>query len=92
MIAVPVTIPGTRRPDAAPEVRRVILPTRPPADARGGGGDGRHGDDGGGSDTRPGWPLWLAVGAVVMVASLLTALGMFSQILANLAGSQLPGA
>lgn len=45
------------------------------------------GDDGG--DDR--LPLGVAVLIVCVIAALLTLLGMFLQILANLAGAQLPG-
>lgn len=89
---MPVTLPETRRADASPEVRRVTIPARTPMVPRGGDGDRVSTGDGGGSGSRPGLPLWLAVTAIILIGSLLTALGMFSQILANLAGSQLPGA
>lgn len=90
---MPVAPPGARPADTTPDVRRVTIPARPAAALRGGSGDGGSANDGGGSGRpRQGLPLWLAVTAIVVIGSLLTTLGMFSQILANLAGSQLPGA
>jgi hypothetical protein len=55
-----------------------------------GGGGGRHGGER--SRFRREWPLPLAVVVVVLLAALLTWLGMYTQIRANLAGAQLPGA
>ncbi len=46
---------------------------------------------GGGSGPRRDWPLVPAVLVVVLLAAFLTWLGMYTQILANLAGAQLPG-
>lgn len=59
----------------------------PPA---GGGPSG----DGAGDRGRPrrGWPAGLAVLVTAALAALLTYVGMLTQIWANLAGSQLPGA
>lgn len=57
-----------------------------------GGGDGPSGR--GGDDPQPagGMPPALAVAVIVLVAVVLTYLGMLSQILANISGAQLPGA
>ncbi len=54
------------------------------------GGGGSPGD--GGPDPRREWPLVPAVLVAVLLAALLTWLGMYTQIQANLAGAQLPGA
>jgi hypothetical protein len=51
-----------------------------------------EGDGGGGGDPRGNWPLALAVAVVVLLAALLTYVGMLTQIWANLSGAQLPGA
>lgn len=60
----------------------------------GGGGDGRVPGGGGGDRpaARGSWPLLPALVVIVLLAALLTFLGMLTQIWANLAGSQLPGA
>jgi hypothetical protein len=75
-----------RKPSARPVLRA--------AGSHGGGGDGSGGggphDDGAGA--RPQWPLVPAVLVVALLAALLTLLGMYTQIMANLAGAQLPGA
>lgn len=62
------------------------------------GGDGHDGGGflgRGGEGDRPSpqkeWPLVPAVIVVVLIAALLTFLGMLTQIWANMAGSQLPG-
>jgi hypothetical protein len=66
-----------------------------------GAATGHHGDDafvpgggggGGGRPERRGWPMWAAIVVAVLLAAVLTLTGMVAQILANLAGSQLPGA
>lgn len=79
-------------------------PTRLRPARRGPGGDGGgrddHGgrDDGGGppddggSGPRREWHLVPAVVVAALLAAVLTLLGMYTQILANLAGAQLPGA
>lgn len=48
--------------------------------------------DGNGPASHDGWPLWLAVTVTVLLAVVLTWLGMVTQIWANLTGAQLPGA
>jgi hypothetical protein len=59
----------------------------------GGGGDGPlPGGGGDGPAGRGSWPLLPALIVIVLLAVLLTFLGMLTQIWANLAGSQLPGA
>lgn len=50
-----------------------------------------HDGDGGG-EPRGNWPLALALVVVVLLAALLTYVGMLTQIWANLSGAQLPGA
>jgi hypothetical protein len=60
----------------------------------GSGGDvhgGPHGDGGGPPAPARAWPVIPAVIIVGIIAALLTALGMLTQICANLAGTQLPG-
>ena len=58
----------------------------------GGDGDGRLPGGGGRPAGRGSWPLVPALVVIVLLAALLTFLGMLTQIWANLAGSQLPGA
>ncbi|MPZ60834.1 MAG: hypothetical protein GEU93_05965 [Propionibacteriales bacterium] len=60
----------------------------------GAGGDrgGDAGPGGGRGGAQGEWPVWLAVIVVVLFAAMLTLLGMATQIMASLAGSQLPGA
>jgi hypothetical protein len=58
-------------------------------DGSGGGGGEPH-DDGAGPVRQ--WPLVPAVVVAALLAALLTLLGMYTQIQANLAGAQLPGA
>jgi hypothetical protein len=58
----------------------------------GGGGDGGGGPRDGDSGPREDWPLVPAVVVAALLAALLTLLGMYTQIRANLAGAQLPGA
>jgi hypothetical protein len=58
----------------------------------GGGGDAGGGPQDGGSGLPRDWPLVPAVIVAALLAALLTLLGMYTQIQANLAGSQLPGA
>jgi hypothetical protein len=85
---VGVDQPGARRLADPP-----VAAASEPLGHGGGDGDGRL--PGGGGD-RPaaggGWPLVPALIAIVLLAALLTFLGMLTQIWANLAGSQLPGA
>ncbi|MPZ96204.1 MAG: hypothetical protein GEU96_15155 [Propionibacteriales bacterium] len=59
-----------------------------------GGGGHRPGGDSEGRPRRPrrNWPVWAAVLVTVLLAAALTVVGMVAQILANLAGAQLPGA
>lgn len=59
---------------------------------RGGDGFVPGGGGGGGRPERRGWPMWAAIVVAVLLAAVLTLTGMVAQILANLAGSQLPGA
>jgi hypothetical protein len=61
-------------------------PSRP--DGGGPAGTGGGGGDGG----RRQWPLLPALLAAAVVGALLTFLGMLTQIWANMAGAQLPGA
>ena len=64
-----------------------------PEPPRDGGGDGRL--PGGGGDrpaARGSWPLVPALVVIALLAAVLTFLGMLTQVWANLAGSQLPGA
>ena len=64
------------------------------ASQEGGGGDaheGPDGDDGGQPAPARAWPVVPAVIVAGIVAALLTALGMLTQIWANMAGTQLPG-
>jgi hypothetical protein len=88
---MPVAIdqPQARRLGDPPQVAIPLQPLRP------GGGDGDGRRPGGGGDRpapRGGWPLLPALLVIVALAALLTFLGMLTQIWANLAGSQLPGA
>lgn len=61
---------------------RGTHPPGPPDEPSGGGEGPRH----------RGIPRWLAVLVTAALAALLTYLGMLTQIWANLAGAQLPGA
>ncbi len=74
----------------------LVLERRPrtkarPRHAGGGGAPAGKSPNGGGPDPRRDWPLVPAVLVAVLLAALLTWLGMYTQILANLAGAQLPG-
>ncbi len=75
----------TRRVQARPVPR--------PAGGRGGGGEAGPGPDG---DSESGpirqWPLVPALIVAMLLAALLTLLGMYTQIMADRAGAQLPGA
>ncbi len=66
--------------------RARTRPRLPPRD-----GAGERPPTEGGSGARRDWPLVPAVLVVALLAALLTWLGMYTQILANLAGAQLPG-
>jgi hypothetical protein len=79
---------GCERVHSAPTPR----PLQEPLQGGGGhptGAGGDHGDGGGG---RRQWPLLPALAAAGLVGALLTFLGMLTQIWANMAGAQLPGA
>lgn len=81
--------------DAPPALEPREPVVAPPAGGRhvGGNGDAGAGGRGGGSGRdRRSLPAGVAIAAVVALAVLLTYLGMLTQIWANLAGSQLPGA
>jgi hypothetical protein len=86
---VAVDEPGTRRP---PDPAGLVVAPEPLRHG-GGDGDGRLPGGGGGRPAgRGSWPLVPALMVIVLLAVLLTFLGMLTQIWANLAGSQLPGA
>ena len=87
---VAIDEPGARRLEDLDDLRVASAPPR----HGGGDGDGRLPGGGGGdrSAARGGWPLVPALLVIVLLAALLTFLGMLTQIWANLAGSQLPGA
>jgi hypothetical protein len=57
----------------------------------GGGGNGGGPHDDGGAEPNREWPLGPAILVVALLAALLTLLGMYTQIQANLTGAQLPG-
>lgn len=57
----------------------------------GGGGNASRGLQEGGSGPPQDWPIVPAVVVAVLLAALLTWLGMYAQLLANLAGARLPG-
>jgi hypothetical protein len=81
--------------DGVPPVLEYEPRTKPARRAAGGHGGGvRAGgvSHGGGPGPRRDWPLAPALVVVALLAALLTLLGMYTQIQANLAGSQLPGA
>ncbi len=76
-----------------PARRAPARPAPRAAGGRGGGGEAGPGpDENGGSGPIRQWPLVPAVLVAVLLAALLTLLGMYTQIQANLAGAQLPGA
>lgn len=67
-------------------------PVRRAAGGHSGGiGAGAVSHNGGGSGRHREWPLAPAVVVAALLAALLTLLGMYTQIQANLAGAQLPG-
>jgi hypothetical protein len=77
----------------------AVLETKPrtgpvprAAGHNGGGGDGGGAPEEGSSGPAREWPLVPALAVTALLAALLTLLGMYTQIQANLAGSQLPGA
>lgn len=79
------------RPPAAPERQQTLTHTDgPDGSAVSGGPPPRDGGDG--REPRRNLPLGVAVTIIVLVAALLTYLGMLTQIWANLSGAQLPGA
>ncbi|MQA85633.1 MAG: hypothetical protein GEV03_13645 [Streptosporangiales bacterium] len=82
------------------ELTRTSPDTQEPIDDLFGGvpaggvvrGDDPPGEGDGGGEPRRNWPLGLAVAVIVVLAALLTYLGMLTQVWANLSGAQLPGA
>ena len=54
--------------------------------------DGWGDGDGGHEPSQQGWSLLPAIVVAILVAALLTLFGMWIQILANMAGAQLPAA
>jgi hypothetical protein len=90
---MPATIVGERLTDDAFEEEFARLAESMRAEGNG-GGDGRADEPGEGGE-RPSparaWPVVPAVVVTGIIAALLTAFGMVTQIWANMAGAQLPG-
>lgn len=73
-------------------LRSADIPAATPNPGAGDAGPPPALPDGGGDGRPEGIPMTVAIVVIVLIAALLTFVGMQTQIWANIAGSQLPGA